>query len=477
MLGKRAFSSVVWAGAGRAGRAVSQVVFMLFLGRAIGPSGFAAASIALVGYQLVTTVAAQSFSQALVRYHDEDANRDASAFWLNLVVSAALVLVISALAPLAARLLSLPELMWLLPALSALAALVAFTPIAQARLSHYMDFRQIAQIESVSAAISTLAGVVAVLWGELGLEALLIYAGVQRVVEFAMFMGKREAWPTARPSGLSARELMQFTLPLVSMQVLAFINGSIDQFFVGKVNNPAQLGQFSLGRRLTQQPAQMISFAIGRAIFPALVHARKLSEGLAPLFLASVRNTAMAAAIPLLLLSAVADDFVTVALGSDWTPAGKFLALFSASSITVPVGAVFAAILRAEGHTRVQLVLQLFRLVTSSVILGVLAAKDASAWEMALAVAAITLVSITAPAIECSRRVHVPLLDIVSALIRGLLPGLLIYGLLTAANLSVLSPLPPMWRLLTSLGFGSLVATICLLPTLKALKRSRGQGI
>lgn len=42
---KRTFVSVLWAAIGRVGRALGQIIFMVALGRAIGPAGFGVATI------------------------------------------------------------------------------------------------------------------------------------------------------------------------------------------------------------------------------------------------------------------------------------------------------------------------------------------------------------------------------------------------------------------------------------------------
>lgn len=462
-LGKRAFLSVIWAGLGRVGRAAAQIVFMIVMGRAVGPSGFAAASIALIGYQLVSTVASQSFAQALVRYSDDDPARDATAFWLNIAFSGSLALVICAVSPFTARVLSLPDLVWLMPQLALFATLVAPTAIAQAKLSRDMNFRQVAAIESISAVASVVAGVLSIwLWG-LGLEALVIYAGVQRAVECAAFMRHRSSWPTARPVRLALRPLMKFTGPLMSVQILTFANNSVDQFFVGRVNDPTQLGLFSFGRRLTQQPTQMISFAVGRAIFPALVQARETEAGPNALFMTALRLTTLAAALPLLLLAVIATDLVNVLLGPAWTSAGPFLALFAASSITVPLGAICAAALRAEGKTGVQLLLQLFRLSLTIVVLGTCVLLQADAWGMAWAVAAITFTSILPPALVATRCLGIPFARVLVAFGKGILPAAAISVLLAALNLTLLSTLDAVERIMVVALCATIASSILIL--------------
>lgn len=449
-LGKSAFRSVVWASLGRVVRAGSQVLFLIILGRSVGPSGFAAASIALIGYQLVVTVASQSFAQALVRYGDENPARDATAFWLNLGFSAGIALIVCSASTLATRILYLPDLVWLMPLLALIATLAAPTVIAQANFSRTMNFKYIASIESLSAFVSVVVGLLSIWIGELGLEALVIYTLSQRIVECFAFMRHRSSWPVARPLRLAFAPLMSFTAPLITVQILTFANNSVDQFFIGRANDSNQLGLFSLGRRLTQHPTQMISFAVGRAIFPALVKARNTKEGPNGLFLASLRMAALASSAPLFFFAVLANELVGMVLGTEWTPSGPFIALFAVSSVTAPLGAVCAAALRAEGKTRVQLLLQIIRLFITITVLGGCVVMAADIWTMASAVALITFTSILPPTIVSTRHLGIPFTKAIFAIAKGIFPSAVISALLAAFNLKVMYAFEPEQRILVS---------------------------
>lgn len=463
-IGLKAFRSVLWAGLGRVVRAGSQVLFLIMLGQAVGPSGFAAASIALIGYQLVITVASQSFAQALVRYDNEDHGRDAAAFCLNCLFSLSFALIIVGVSALTAHMLNLPDLVWLMPQLALVATLVAPTVIAQANLSRAMNFKHIAAIESLSAAVSVAAGILSILiWGA-NLQALVIYAASQRIVEFVAFMRHRSSWPVALPVRQALAPLMNFTGPLISVQILTFANNSVDQFFVGRANNPTQLGLFSLGRRLTQQPTQMISFAVGRAIFPALVKARDTEEGPNGLFLTSLRMTALASSAPLLFFAVIASDLVRVALGPEWTSTGPFLSLFAVSSVAVPLGAIFAAALRAEGKTGTQLLLQIIRLFSTIIVLGGCVLLEATVWTMAWAVAFITFTSILPPAIVSMRHLGIPIAQAALSFTKGIFPIAGISASLAALNLTVFSTFEPELRIMVST-FWFIIALALLLLT------------
>jgi PST family polysaccharide transporter len=365
---------------------------------------------------------------------------------------------------------------WLLPAVSLAALLGAPTGLAQARLSHSMDFRRVARIEAGASAVSAIAGVAAA-WAGWGLWSLVVYATVQRVLELWAFLRVPGALPRVRPSRREAPALLRWTMPLVGVQVLTFASGSVDQVLVGRAADPTSLGLYSFGRRLTQQPTQMMTFAISRALFPALIHAADGAAGQGTLALRAMRLSVLAASGILFLLAAVAPDFVVVALGEEWRPAAPYVALFAAASAVLPIGAVFDATLRANGRTARQLLYQVLRFAVLVVVLSVMAAQGAGAWSMAVAVAVIGLIELLPGSIESAHALREPYRRIVAALVLGALPAALMYLALAALGRWAFDDLSSAARLALGLALGPVLWTALSWPTLRRLRRRPGAGL
>lgn len=468
-LGRRALGSALWAGVGRVGRAIAQLLFMIILGRTIGPEGFAATSIALIGYQLTSTIAAQSFSMALVRYSEPDPARDALAFWFNILLTMVPVAVSLACSSFVAKWLGLPVLAWLIPALTAMGLLTAPTVLAQAQLSRTMSFRKVAKIETVSSFCGALLGILGCLLG-LGLYALLIYAAAQRVIESAMFLARPGVLPLQRPSLTEARPLLKFTLPLAGMQVLNVANNSVDQFFVGRVGTPVMLGYYSMARRISRQPTQMITFAINRAIFPALVRAKEQHENQAALFCTAVRLAVLIASLPFFLLVSVSDDFLVLAMGPEWAAGAPFLALFAVISATIPVGGVIAATLRAEGRTGRQLIFDLIRFGVGLGTLSILASLGADIWWMAISAAVLSVLGLVLPGWEATRCLELARFRLPMEMLCGILPACVMLATLLGLRHFMLSEAETIVRFSALCILGLIFSAVIGIGTLKRFR-------
>ncbi|WP_226634515.1 oligosaccharide flippase family protein [Novosphingobium profundi] len=467
--GKAAFSATLWAGAGRAGRSIAQAVFMLVLANAIGPSGFAASSIALIGYQLSSTLATQSFSMALVRYSEPDDRRDAAAFWLNLGLTFVSFVCAALVGLPVAEWLSLPSLVWLLPLMTGLGLIAAPTVLAQAQMSRMMAFRPLAQIETVSSIVSAACGCLAAIGG-LGIYALVVYAGMQRLIEVVGFVRHAPVWPKALPERKEVRALVHFTLPLAGMQVLTFANGSIDQFFVGQVGTPTSLGYYGLARRFSQQPTQMITFAINRAIYPAFVHLDKEPEEQAAFFMRSIRLSLIVASLPLFLLALIAGDLLSLLMGSTWQAAGPYLALFAATSSVLPLGGVLAAALRAKGHTALQMLFQLVRLVVITLALGIMVWLEADIWTLALTVALLSVMALILPLWEVVRVFDLSWPRVGREILVGLAPAtIMVLGVLLLDRYAVAGT-PVFAQIACEIAIGALLGGLAGLAVLKRVK-------
>ncbi|WP_319003876.1 oligosaccharide flippase family protein [Salipiger thiooxidans] len=455
---------------------MAQVLFMLVLARAVGPAGFAAASISLIGYQLSSTLASQSFSMALVRYAEPDDGREAAAFWLNIAIVALPVIITVLLGVPTARLLEIPEIAWLLPCMTGLGLIAAPTVLAQARMSRAMAFRRIAGIETASSLAGAAAGAAAALLGA-GLMGLVVYAGVQRLVEAVSFMRGATAWPKGRPNRAEIPALLRFTAPLAGMQVLSFANGSVDQFFVGQAGTPVTLGYYGLARRFSQQPTQMITFAVNRAIYPALVHAQETPNGQARIFLQAARFCVMLASLPLSLLAITSADLLWLAMGPGWVAAAPYLALFAITSGSLPVGGVFAAALRAEGRTAAQLIFQVVRLVVTLVLLGTMTLMGVDIWWIAVTVAVIAVLSLVLPAIEISRVLPVTLTGLAREMLIGLLPAMTMLAVQLGLRIAEITPDGHLPRLAWEMAIGAMIgAAAAAFAAKSARRRPRKSG-
>lgn len=474
-LGRKTFTSVIWAGLGRVGRAAGQIIFMIALGREVGPAGFGAATIALIGFQLMSTFAGQSFAQALVRNNNADKKVQATAFYLNIGLCAStLVLIFFGAGPLALAL-SLKDLNWLLPMLALAGFVGAPTVLPQANLSRKMEFKKIAIIETISTLGGTLCGIISIALGY-GIWSLLIFAFVQRVMELILFWIAHPMLPETGPSGAAIPDLVSFTAPLAGVQILTFLNNSVDQFFVGLAGNPQSLGQFGLARRLTQQPTQMISFAVGRALFPAMVRTKEQGLSKNELFLSSTRITLFLSSFPLVLLALLAEDLLLIVMGSEWLPAARYLSLFAFVSILLPLGAVLSATLRSEGKTGHQFVFQLFRAVIAIASMLWINSQGGSVWEIAVLMSVITCMSLLPPIILTIFTMNTDLIRFMKSTMQGFAPALVLILIHVFVMETLFNDLSVFLHIAIILFLGSCIFLIFGILTFPEVKRFNNRG-
>lgn len=424
-LHKRAGKGVIWAALGRVARVVSQVIFIIFLGRMISPALFGSVTIAFAGYQLVVTLASQSYAQALIQLRLWDDVALSTAYWLNLALALVVCAATLLVAPYLATLLDLPEVAWLLPFLSLAGALTAFNVISQAKLADSLKFGKIAKVETLGSFGGLAAGVIA-LYTTSGITALIIFSLGQRLIELVLFQIYANEWPKLKWDGGIARRLTRYTGPIAAMQILTFFTAYVDQFFVGLTLSPAALGQFGLARRLTQQPTQMLSFAITRALFPAFIKAKSDIPGKdssKELFLMACRNAVMLPAVCFAIAAIIARPGIITLLGEKWSESAPILAIFCVSSIFLPVGGVFAAVLRSGRANDVQFYLAVLRSVVLVLVLTAAFYAKADMIMIAIFVSVANVLLMLPTMLAVQRYAHMPLGELSIQMGIGLVPG------------------------------------------------------
>lgn len=359
----RTAKAVAWTVLARMLRAAVQVGYLLILARAMPPPLFGAVVIGMIAHQLIAVLCTETVQQSLVHaHHRSDASQNAG-FLIHLALCLVSALVIALSGPALAVVMVIPSLNWLLPALAVGALLAVPTCLPAARLVSDMRLDRLALIETAATVVSGIAAMAMALSG-FGLASLLVFSLGIRGLE-ALGLAMSSPWrPKGRFEPAAARTVMRFTGPLIGVQATQFASNSIDQFFVGRILGAQALGLYGLARRLAQQPAQMLAFAVGRASFPALVLARDTNiEASAKSFLVLIRGAFWASTAAFALAAALSDPLLRATVGDAWAPAGPIVAAFCVSAALMPAGAVAGAMLRAAGRTDWQFHADMLRLL------------------------------------------------------------------------------------------------------------------
>ena len=348
---------------------VLNLVFGIFLARLLTPGDYGVVGMIAIFTAIAGNLQDSGFTQALINSR-ADERRDCSAvFWFNICVSLAIYVLLWALAPLIAAYFHQPCLVWLGRFIFLSFVFSALGIVPGALLSRRLMFRErtlctfIALIGSGAAGI-TLAflgyGYWSLAWQQLvyvALTTLSRYYWNRRAIHWRLM---------PRPGWEPIRRMLPFGWKVALTSVLSSCNRYLLTVLLGGRFTSRTVGLYTQAEKWTSMGANILTLPLGQVAQPVFVEAGDERERQTRVFRKMLRFTAFISFPALLGLALVADEFIFITIGPQWTDAVPLLRVLCIGSAFMPLYMVYQqqALSRGRSDTflwlnAAQIVLQL----------------------------------------------------------------------------------------------------------------------
>lgn len=296
---------------------VLQMGSTMVLARLLVPSDFGLIAMVTAVTGFVAMFKDAGLSMATVQRKDITHDQVSTLFWINVALSAGVMLVIAAMAPLIAMFYSEPRLVWITLALSGTMLFGGFTVQHQALLRRQMRFRALAAIEIVSMA-GGIAVAIAMALLDFGYWSLVGMTGGMAVLN-ALLVWVLCDWKPGPPKrGSGTRALLKFGGTLTGFNFLNYFTRNLDNVIVGVMLGAATLGLYSKAYGLLLMPIRQINGPVSSVVIPVLSRLQDTPDRFRRFYLKAVLLIS-SATVPIAAYIAVdAETFVRVLLGEQW---------------------------------------------------------------------------------------------------------------------------------------------------------------
>jgi len=327
-LGGRALSGVTWVGSTKFLRHGLQYLLHIVLARILYPSDFGVFGIVLIFIELGVLLNELGLSTALIQRRSIDRNDADTAFWGIAGSSAVLFALLWFAAGPVATFFGRPELNGLvrIGALTYVFASLGAVPVAL--LTRDMYFRRLLVPEvggvlvgngvAIGLALGGI-GAASLVWGQV------VTAGTLSVLAlFAARWRPRLVFDWARMRGL-----FSFGGYVVGRRMVDYVAASIVYVIIARGLGETVAGLYLIITRLTTLPQYAFSSVLGRVALSAFSRVQDEDERINRGFLLMTRYTVLLSAAGLVILSALAPEFLTVVYGPPWSKGAEPLALLA----------------------------------------------------------------------------------------------------------------------------------------------------
>lgn len=353
-LKEKTSKGLFWGGLSNGLLQLMNLLFAVIIGRILNPSDFGVVGVLTIFSAIASTMQESGFTAALVNRKEVDARDYNSVFWFNVLMSAALYLLLFFLAPFIARFFHNPVLVRL-SRFTFLGFLIGSLGTAQnAWLLKHMKVKQKSLASIIAVVVAGTLSVVLALngfsyWG-------IAIQNVVSVTVNTLCLWIASSWrPSFHISLRRAWDMFGFSVKILITNVVAMANYHLFSVVFGRYYSEYEVGVYNQANKWNAAGYSTIDGMVHSVVLPALVEARDDKVRQTRVFRKMIRFVAFVS-FPLMLgLSLIAPDFITIFLTDKWAESGSLLRLLCVGGSVYSIATVMILLIISHGGSGVQM--------------------------------------------------------------------------------------------------------------------------
>lgn len=288
---------------------------------------------------------------ATIRWPELTHAQVSTLFWVNVVLSTVLALVVLASSPLLVWFYNEPELVGIAAGYALVIFLTGLSIQHLAILQRQMRFVAFAAIDIGAAALGLGAAIVAA-WRGAGYWALVINQIVFSVTTIAGAWTACRWRPSLPKRNSGVGSILRYGGNLTGYSFTSFLAQNLDNALIGKFWGAYQLGIYSRAYQMLLMPIGQIIMPLATVAVPVLSRLADAPERYRNAYLRIVERIAMLTMPLIALMVATSDWIVLLLLGPRWIEAGRIFMLLGMAAIFQPVARSGTWLFITQGRSR-----------------------------------------------------------------------------------------------------------------------------
>lgn len=351
-LGKKVFSSALLLLIRKIWGNVLNLVVMAFLARILSRADFGLLAISSVFLGIINTVATSGIADYIVYYDGDDRQqRINAAFWLNLLLTMAVVVIIVVVGPFWAAFYNDGRIYTLLLLLAIPFFFEMCSTIPKAILRKDLDYKAIVFYSGISMTLISIGKLISA-WAGLGMYSLVIpQAAISPFLMVAFFIKTR--WRPLRNLGHKYfLDIFGYTKHIIGGRVLTRLVNDGDNLIVGKFVGMDGLGIYALAFQLANLVTTNLVFLVNDIFLPLFSKVKGDVDRLKQLYSRMIQFLSFISFPLIAALAVSAEGIVYFIYGVKWMDAVlpfQILCVFALGrSISSPSSSLYSAVGRPD---------------------------------------------------------------------------------------------------------------------------------
>lgn len=314
-----AVRGAIATGASQAVRVGIQFISVVILARLLEPGAFGVFAMVAPIVSLATLLQDFGLANAIITPKTITDEEVGGIFRLNLVISAALALILAAASPLLAWVYHEPQVVPVTLLACVHIVFVAGSAVQLALLARTLKFFQLAAIE-ISAAVTGILVAMAVAWkfgGPWALVAQLLASSITTLAVAWIWSG----WtPTRFASLRQLRPMLRFGSGMTGFNLANYVSRNADNLLIGWHSGSVQLGYYDRAYKILLFPILQVNAPFTKFMIPILSRIQDDPGRFRSTYVRILRVIMMITGPLMVFLIATADHLIPFLLGEHWRP-------------------------------------------------------------------------------------------------------------------------------------------------------------
>lgn len=323
----------------------------IVLARLLTPEDYGLIGMVVIVINFVGMFPFLGLSTATMRWAELNHRQVSTLFWINIGMSAAMMIVAMISAPLLAWFYNEPRLIAITLGYAISLMIMGFYIQHEAILSRQMRFTAIAAIE-IGAQLLGFAAAIVAAWYGARYWALVVNQLVMNVVTvIGVWIACR--WRPGLPVRYSGvREMLAFGGNLTGYNVVSYFARNIDNALIGKIWGGHQLGLYSRAYQMLLMPMQQINAPLVAVAVPALSRLAHSPDRYRAAYLKILEKIAIVTMPLVAFMIATSDWLIVFLLGQQWRESGRIFMWLGIAAIVQPVARSVLWLFTTQGRSR-----------------------------------------------------------------------------------------------------------------------------
>ena len=328
-----------------------QILSTSLLARFLKPDDFGLVALSVTFTGFIAIFKDLGLSMATVQKNILNHNQVSNLFWLNIGFCALLSLLIACLSPFVSLFYEDDRLL-LITIVSGLSLIVAgFTVQHQALLRRNLHFKTLAIVNVVSA---LLGNSVCVVWAYFSHSYwALVLMPILSASIYAVAMWIFCSWrPSLFKRGVGTMSLLNYGKDMLHYGIVNYFARNADNFIVGKIGSPADLGYYSRSYSLMLVPVGQLISPLTGVVVSALSRLQDNAVQFCRYYLQIVKLISVLSFALVSLMFILSSEIIDIFLGGQWEAAKKIFSILCFAAFWQPLMSSSGWVYSALGNTK-----------------------------------------------------------------------------------------------------------------------------